>query len=93
MTDVETMVRTEIAVNGGVHFLAQGQDLDDLKRRIVAAMKADGDFVNFTVVGNREVSVLVSPGTQVTFSIETVPFDARDTGDEDTPFGGFYDLI
>jgi len=89
---MQTMVRTAVAVNGDTTFLAQGQDLDALKRRIEAAMKTAGAFVDFVVVGNRAVSILISPRTQVVFSVETVQFDPRDTGDNEEPRGGLYDL-
>jgi hypothetical protein len=85
------MVRTEITVNGGAFFLSQGQDLDALKAKIEAAIREGGRFVDFTVVGNRSVSVLINPAAQVVFSVETVQFDPRDTGDELQPFGGLYD--
>lgn len=86
------MVRTEIAINGTSVFLAQEQDIEALKHRIEAAAQAGGGFVDFVVVGNRSVSVLISAQTQVIISVATVVFDPRDTGDEDMPFGGFYDL-
>jgi hypothetical protein len=92
MTDMQTMVRTEITVNGRSSLLAQGQDVDDLKRRIEAAMGTPGRFVDFTVVGNRATSALISPHAQVTFTIETVQFDPRDTGNSEEPYGGLYDL-
>jgi hypothetical protein len=91
MSDMQTMVRTEVTINGRSSFLAQGQDLDGLKRRIEAAMSTAGRFVDFVVVGNRTVSVLISPRSQVVFSIETVQFDPRDTGDDREPYGGLYD--
>lgn len=86
------MTRTEIAINGTSAFLAQEQDIDALKRRIEAVVQTGAGFVDFVVVGNRNVSVLVSSQTQVVISDATVVFDPRDTGDEDMPFGGFYDL-
>ncbi len=89
----QTMVRTEMAINGGTFLLAQGQDVEVLKRRIVDAVRTDGQFVEFVVVGNRQVSVLFSETTQVTFSVETVQFDPRDTGDDTEPFGGAFDLL
>ena len=92
MSEMQTMVRTEVAINGSSLFLAQGQDLDDLKRRIEAAMRTPGSFVDFVVVGNRSVSVLISPRAQVAFSVETVQFDSRDTGNHDEPYGGLYDF-
>lgn len=93
MDEVQTMVRTQIAVNGGSFFLAQGQDVEELKERIEEAILAGGRFVDFTVVGNRVVSVLVSSGSQVVISIETVQFDPRDDGDDSFPFGGMFDLL
>lgn len=86
------MVRTQVAINGSGFFLAQDQDLVDLRQRIEAAMRTPGTFVDFVVVGNRWTSVLISPGTQVVFSVETVQFDSRDTGDDETPFGGLFDM-
>ncbi|MEV8214964.1 hypothetical protein [Leifsonia sp. NPDC077715] len=88
---MQTMLRTEVTINGRSFFLAQGQDPHDLQRRIEAAADSPGTFVTFTVVGNREVSVLITPRSQVVFTVETVQFDARDTGDSEFPFGGFYD--
>ncbi|WP_345750342.1 hypothetical protein [Microbacterium rhizophilus] len=91
MSDLQTMIRTEVSVNGASFFLAQGQDLDALKQSIERAVAEGGRFVEFTVVGNRAVSVLVTAAAHVAFSVETVQFDPRDTGDEGTPFGGLYD--
>jgi len=92
MTQMQTMVRTEITVDGRNSYLAQGQDIVDLKRRIEAAMITAGAFVEFTVVGNRSMSVLISPRSQVVLAVETVQYDPRDTGNDDEPFGGMYDL-
>ncbi|QEW04955.1 hypothetical protein [Microbacterium lushaniae] len=86
-----TMVRTEIVVNGESYLLAQGHDVSELRREIEDASRSGGRFVEFIVVGNRAVSVLVSPRTEVVISVQTVQFDARDTGDDDAPFGGFFD--
>jgi hypothetical protein len=88
---MQTMVRTEVTIDGRAYFLAQGQEPEELQRRIEAAVDSPGAFVSFTVVGNRGVSVLITPRSQVVFTVETVQFDARDTGDSDLPFGGFYD--
>ena len=92
MSDVQTMVRTEVSVNGTSFFLAQGQDVDELKQRVESAAGSGGRFVDFTVVGNRSVSVLITGAAQVVFSVETVQYDDRDTGDEDRPYGGLYDF-
>ncbi|MFD1491226.1 MULTISPECIES: hypothetical protein [Microbacterium] len=92
MTDVQTVVRTELVINGESYLLAQGQDLDVLRRHIEEASRDGGRFVDFIVVGNRAVAVLVSPRTEVVMSVATVQFDARDTGDDEVPYGGFYDF-
>jgi hypothetical protein len=86
------MTQTQISVNSGAYVLAQNQDIDDLKKRIEAAVDAGGRFVEFTVVGNRSVNVLVTPRTHIALSVETVEFDPRDTGDHDVPYGGRFDF-
>ncbi|WP_247597078.1 hypothetical protein [Leifsonia sp. PS1209] len=92
MIEMQTMVRTTIAINGTGYFLAQGQDIEDLQNRIEAAAASSGRFVSFTVVGNRAVSVLITPRSQAVISVETVQFDPRDTGDDEEPFGGLFDF-
>lgn len=92
MTPPQTMVRTQAAIDDSVFQLAQGQDLDRLKQDIESAAASSGRFVRFTVVGNREVSVLITATTRVVLSVETVQFDDRDTGDQDSSFGGFFDF-
>ncbi|MCR2812277.1 hypothetical protein NQ166_14090 [Microbacterium sp. zg.Y1090] len=89
---MQTMVRTEVRINGEGYLLAQGADLNELRRQMESASREGGRFVDFTVVGNRSVAVLVSPRTEVVIAEETVQFDARDTGDDEDPFGGFFDL-
>ncbi|KTS10061.1 hypothetical protein [Microbacterium testaceum] len=89
--DRHTMVRTQIAIDEASFFLAQGQDLVALRARIEEAVQAGGGFVSFVVVGNREVSALFTAHSRAILSVETVPYDARDTGDSDDPYGGFFD--
>jgi hypothetical protein len=91
MSDTQTMVRTQIAIDDSSFLLAQGQDIDELQRRIEAACEAGGRFVSFVVLGNRRVSALLTPHSRVLFSVETVQYDPRDTGDAAGPFGGFFD--
>ena len=91
MSDAKTMVRTTLAVGESVYLLAQGQDYKALERRIEKALDDGGRFVEFVVVGNRTVSILIARSQSVVFLVETVPFDDRDTGDVDYPFGGFHD--
>ncbi|AZS45961.1 hypothetical protein ABY45_04650 [Microbacterium maritypicum] len=90
---MQTMARTRIALNESEFFLAQGQDVAELRGRMEGAMRAGGGFVEFVVVGNRAVSVLITAATQVVISVETVEYDARDTGDSAVPYGGEYDLL
>ncbi|WP_256971671.1 hypothetical protein [Microbacterium esteraromaticum] len=87
-----SMIRAEIVINGGSAFLAQGQDVHDLKRNIEAAASSGGTFVDFIVEGNRSVSALITSTSSVTISITTVLYAAHGTGDDKSPFGGFYNL-
>lgn len=85
------MVRTTVAIGEDRYLLAQGHELGELKARMTTAVRSGGEFVDFVVVGNRTVSVLMTSWIRVVFTIETVQFDARDTGDVEAPFGTFYD--
>ncbi|MCK2035603.1 hypothetical protein KZC51_05565 [Microbacterium sp. SSW1-49] len=91
--ETPTMVRTQVAVNEVGFFLAQGQDVADLKRRIESAVQAGGRLVDFLVVGNRSVSVLISASSHVVISVETVEFDTRDFGDDSVQFSGAFDML
>lgn len=91
--NTQTMVRTRVAVDDVGFDLAQGQSIDELKRQIEDAIGARGRFVDFVVVGNRIMSVLITSASRVAFSIETVQYDPRDDGDDAAPFGGVFDLI
>ncbi|MDR6689144.1 hypothetical protein J2X55_000043 [Microbacterium sp. 1154] len=91
MSDSETMVRTQISVDGSTFFLSQGQDLAGLQKRIEEAVRSGGRFESFVVVGNRVMSVLFTARSRVVVSVETVQYDPRDTGDAGDPYGGFLD--
>lgn len=93
MTNGETMIQTEVVFDGARFLLAQDQDVDDLRRRIEAAAKTAGTFVDMVVVGNKAVSVLITTSTQVTISVATVAYDPRDTGDVDFPYSGYLDAM
>lgn len=74
--------------------LAQGQSIDEVKAATVAALRADGDLIDLVVYGNKEVSVLISPGVPVVFTSEVIDVDdhdARDTGDLQLPFDSITD--
>lgn len=93
MTNGDTMIQTEVVFDGSRFLLAQDQDVDDLRRRIEAAAKTAGTFVDMVVVGNKAVSVLITSSTQVTISVATVAYDPRDTGDVDFPYSGYLDVM
>lgn len=88
---MHTMERTEILIDGVSAFLAQDQDIDALMQRLTTAANGPASFVDFVVVGNRRVRVLVTPRTKIVISTSTVQFDPRDTGDELAPWGGIFD--
>lgn len=92
MSDMKTMERTEIQIDGMTALLAQEQDLEELLARIVAAANGPAAFVDFVVVGNRRIRVLVTPRSRVAVSTASVQYDPRDTGDEQTPWGGQFDV-
>lgn len=80
------MLRHTVTIDNREFLLAQGLDLPALKRRVVASIRAGGGMVDFTVLGNREVSVLIAAGVRVLFQSEQVDEDVRDTGDVTYPF-------
>lgn len=86
------MQQTTIAV-GDIHFaLAQNSDIDHLKATALAAVQNGSGYLHFTVVGNREVSVLLPAGTIVIFTTGDVPADSRDSGDLNYPYESDADL-
>lgn len=92
MESMQTMVQTQVTIDGESFLLAQDQDVSVLRARIEEAAST-GRFVDFVVVGNRSVAALLTPTSRVTISVATVQFDSRDTGDTDFPYGGHFDLI
>jgi len=90
---VETMIQTQVAVNGATFSLAPGEDVGALKRRIVDAVHADGAFVEFAVAGSRQISVLFTARTQAVFLVETVALDPWEGTDDTSPFGGSFDFL
>ena len=89
---MQTMERTEILIDGVTAYLAQEQDLDELLDRIAEAANGPARFIDFIIVGNRRMRVLVTPRSRVVVSTSTVQYDPRDTGDERTPWGGLFDF-
>ncbi|MCK6068219.1 MULTISPECIES: hypothetical protein [Microbacterium] len=88
------MRRDTVIIGDNRFVLAQGHDIEAVKAATVAALRANGDLVDLVVLGNREVSVLVSPGLAVVFTSEVIGTDAedsRDTGDLHAPFASLSD--
>lgn len=86
------MRRDTVTVAGERFVLAQGHDLGDVKERTVQAARDGGDLVDLVVLGNVEVSVLVTPGVPVVFTSEVIEYDdqdPRDTGDVTSVFDSY----
>jgi hypothetical protein len=86
------MLRTSVTVDGQRYRLAQGQDIEAIKSAAVDAARAGAGLVDFVVVGNRAVSVLVTPAIRVLFEKHEVEDDVRDTGDTLSPFAAADEL-
>jgi hypothetical protein len=80
------MKRYTITVGSKSYILAQGHEIDDLRRLVVDAVHSGGAFVEFVVLGNRQISALVSAGLPVIVEMAEVEVDERDTGDVQYPF-------
>lgn len=93
MSDAKTMVQTEVIFDGTSYLLSQDQDVGDLRQRIEQAAKTPGTFVDVDVVGDRSVSVLITPNSRVAISVAAVASESRGVGDVDFPYSGYYDII
>jgi hypothetical protein len=80
------MERITMRVDGEAHLLAQDQDREVIAEAVVQADRDGAGIVTVTVVGNRTLDVVVTPGVPITFETETVPDDDRDDGDLEAPF-------
>ena len=93
MSEMRTIVRTQVTVNDVGFVLAPGQDVDQLKGEIESAARSGPRFVEFDVVGDRTVCILVSAGTPVMITAATVAVDHGGDPDDTAPFGSAYDLV
>lgn len=93
MAKKETMVQTTVSVDGIEFLLAQDQNIGELRAQIEDAAATSGRFVDFVVVGNRSMSVLITGHSRVAIGVATVQFDERDTGDLEFPYGGHFDHL
>ncbi|MBF4461153.1 MULTISPECIES: hypothetical protein [unclassified Rathayibacter] len=80
------MIRTTVTIEGKTYGLSQGTDVDELKQSATRATQAGGGLVDFVIVGNRHVTVLISTGVPVIFEEVVVADDDRDTGDVQHPW-------
>ncbi len=69
------MLRTSVVVDGHKYPLAQGQDVEAVKTAAVDAARGAAGFIDFVVVGNRGVAVLVTPTIRVMFEQHEVDRD------------------
>ncbi|KQQ03678.1 MULTISPECIES: hypothetical protein [unclassified Rathayibacter] len=81
--EAATVKRTTLSIDGRRFLLPIEADTETLEKRLVEAVRAHGDMVNFMVAGDREVCVLVSPGVAVILEHEEIPVE--DTEAEDSP--------
>lgn len=66
---------TKIRIGGRMFILDPEQDLDGLRREIIAAVASGADFVQFTTAGNVRVSALVTPHLPVRISEIDAPVE------------------
>jgi hypothetical protein len=79
------MRRTTMHINGRDYLLAQDQNVDVLKPSVLDALRDGGGSITTTLVGNRELDILLGTGIAITFQSEEVPDDDRDDGDLTSP--------
>lgn len=80
------MKRHSVEIAGTSFLLAQGPAVQQAKDDVISAVRSGGNLVDLVVVGNVEVSVLITLGVAVIFRSDVVDEDGRDTGDLARPF-------
>lgn len=65
---MESVTSIALVVNGEVHSLNRGTDVQDLKDAIVAAVRAGGDFVDVRGARDQLLSVFVSASSALLIS-------------------------
>jgi hypothetical protein len=80
------MQRTTLTIDGHSDVLAHSTHMGMLKSSVEDAVRDGGRFVDLTLAGNIDVSVLISPGVAVYLSTHEVEDDDRDTGDLAKPY-------
>ena len=87
------MIRYTCTVGSRSYLLAPNAEIEDLKARMLEAIRAGGAFVDVDVLGGRRVSVLVSPGFPVTVEATELEADVRDTDEVADPFTTLDDWV
>jgi translation initiation factor 6 (eIF-6) len=87
MTASRTQKWIELLVSNQTYVLARSQSLDDLKEDIESAVSSGGKFVDFTVSGDENVSLLVTAASHVVLVPQSRERGIRDTEVLDNPRG------
>jgi hypothetical protein len=82
------MTSFTVSVAGHTYYLPANADVADLQDRLVHAVRDGGDVVVIPAAGEREVSVLVSPGLPVFFEERPDSPSARPTDVATAPDDG-----
>lgn len=77
-------LRNRVTIGQETVFLSDEQDVDELKKAILRAVRAGGDFVDFWLDTRTRLSVLITPGLTVRFEI--VEMAIADPSDWDGSF-------
>jgi hypothetical protein len=56
-------------IDGQMFILQPGEDVVELKRKIVEAARHGADFVDFVTIGRGTISVLITPNLPVRFEV------------------------
>lgn len=67
------MRRTMMQLSGREHLLADGQNVDELKKRALAAVRGHGALITVTLEGGDELDLLVSTGIPLAFHDVEIP--------------------
>lgn len=80
------MLRNTLTIGRVSYELVEGTEIAALKESAEDAVRSGGRFVEVTVVGDVEVSVLVSAGVTVLLTSEEVPEAVWNTSEPARPF-------
>lgn len=81
----ETVKVNKVRVDGQMFILDPDQDVEQLQREILDAIRAGGKFVNFNTVGRATISVLITAGIAVRFEVIDTPDGQLDQWEKRPP--------